>query len=210
MERPGNGRLRETVEPSRGSTKGRAFSPQRSALLIAVVVVVVAGGCGSSSSSAPRVTPDSSQTSVQRQMSTAEWMDYARRAEAICDRSIRETRALGRQLSEVVSHATTPLEGINNGLIRPGIEILSREANNLRALGTQTRSRSLEVFLGLFDPIVELARQRLGTGVSGDPGQAHSLELMIADLENEQSAAARQLGLSKCGVTFNSALGRSG
>lgn len=91
--------------------------------------------------------------------------------------------------------------------MRPGAEILSREADSLRNIEPQPTSRSLEVFLGLFDPILELARQRLQAGTSGDPEQARRLELMIASLEDEQSAAARQLGLDACSVEFTNALG---
>jgi hypothetical protein len=126
--------------------------------------------------------------------------------EAICRQSTLETRALRRKLPEAFSRSASPQDAITNGIVKPGIEILSHESTRLRDLGVSPSSSSLKIYLGLFEPIVELARQRLQVGTAGENERAHSLELLIAGLEDEQSAAARRVGLDACSVGFNRAL----
>jgi hypothetical protein len=179
-------------------------------LLLALGAVVILGGCGGSDETAPATSGDSAGADTSQAASGVDRGHYVARAEAICRRSLRETGELGRQLSRVISSAASPQRAITNGLVRPGTEILSRQGSDLRNLGPAPDSRALEIYLGLFDPIVELARQRLQAGTADEPERAHSLELMIADLENEQSLAARRFGMRACSVPFNNALGGSG
>jgi hypothetical protein len=173
--------------------------------LIVLATAATLAGCGDGG--------DVTATAPAPARSAAPGLDkptYARRAEAICERGVAKIQALGRRLPEIVSAAASPQEGINSGLVGPGIAILSAEAAGLRNLGTPPPSAALETYLGLFDPIIELARQRFQAGSAGDSGRARRLELMVADLNGEQSAAARQFGLRACGVEFNAALGGSG
>ena len=79
----------------------------------------------------------------------------------------------------------------------------------MRKLGPPPPSRSLEIYLGLFDPIIELARQRQYVGAT-EPERAQKLDLMIAALTDEQAAAAHQADLPACGVKFTRALGGPG
>jgi hypothetical protein len=181
------------------------LSRGRSAALIALAVALA--GCGSSDDPSPRTVgvsgPPGQQPSEIGQR-------YVERAEAVCGRGLREIRALGRELPRILSAAPSPQEGITNGLVKPGIGILSRESADLRQLGPPPDSPTLKIYLGLFEPIVELARQRVEAAAAQEPERAHDLELMIARLSDEQSAAARQSGLGPCGVDFTSALGGSG
>jgi hypothetical protein len=186
------------------------LSRGRAALLLALCATALFTGCGSSGESAPETAVRSVDTAPDRSASAVDKGRYVARAEAICRRALRETRALGRNLSGVLSNAPSPQQGITSGLVRPGTEILSREAAELRDLRPQPDSRLLEIYLGLFDPIVELGRQRLLAGTADEPDRAHDLELMIASLGNEQSVAAHRFGLQACGVPFTRALGGSG
>jgi hypothetical protein len=127
----------------------------------------------------------------------------------ICRRANREARAVGRELPNVFSQSSSPQVAIANGLIRPGVEILSGESAALRSLRPDPSSRSLGLFIGLFDPIVALARERLETSGGANPERGHELELMIARLSDEQVAAARRVGLTACSVDFTRALGDS-
>jgi hypothetical protein len=77
----------------------------------------------------------------------------------------------------------------------------------LRAIEPAPGSKDLDVYLGLFDPIVELSRQLLLAGEANDGSRSHELELMIADLGHEQSAAGRGFGFGDCTVGFTEALG---
>jgi hypothetical protein len=176
------------------------------ALLIALTVAMALASCGGSDS-------DATLTAAAPARKAASGLDksvYVRRAEAICRRGVGRIRALGGRLPEIVSAAPSPQQGITSGLVGPGIAILSAEAAGLRGLGTPPPSPALETYLGLFDPILELARQRFQAGSAGDPGQAHQLELMVASLNEEQSAAAQKFGLRACSIAFNAALGGAG
>jgi hypothetical protein len=168
---------------------------------------IVLAGCGSSST---ETTAAPSIPAGRGMASSPERAAYVQDAEAICRRSVARTRALGSRLPQIVSSAPSPQQGITNGLVGPGIAILSQEAASLRNLDPAPASPALATYLGLFDPILALARQRLQAGRAGDPEGAHRLELLIAGLSEEQSAAARRFGLRTCSIEFNTALGASG
>lgn len=133
-----------------------------------------------------------------------------KRAEAVCKLSVRETEALRENLPRVFSNSSSPQEAITNGIVLAGLKIISSESARLRNLDPRPSSPALETFLGLFEPIVELGRQRLQVGREGNAGRAHDLELMIVSLGDEQSAAARRFGLRTCSIDFFSALGGLG
>ncbi len=179
------------------------------ALFIAGIVVALFGGCGGSDETLTRSAAGAIESSEHQPVPRIDRAQYLKRAEAICSRSAHEIHALGRALPRVFSQSGSYQKAITNGLVRPGIEILNTEAARLRSLGPAPSSRESEVFLGLFDPIIELAHERLRAGNSGDPEHARTLELMIASLEDEQSAAARGLGLHACSLEFTHALGGS-
>jgi hypothetical protein len=204
VERARDRRLRKTV---RSGTRAdiRRFS---ALLATAVTVAVVLTGCGGSGNSQTDTTR--SNSSPPRPVSGVNKTRYVERAEAICRQSVRETHTLGQELSQTASHSTSIQDTIARGLVKPGIGILSRQASRLRGLRPIPSSRDLYVYLGLFDPIIELSRQLLQAGETGNTAQSHNLELMIAGLGNEQSAAARHFGFRTCSVGFTSALGGAG
>lgn len=184
------------------------LSRGRAALLLALFVAALfVAGCGGSDDGGPITTAGPPVAKTQRPEVDGD--RYTAQAEAICRRGRRETRALGRKLPGIIASSTSPQQGITNGLVRPGTEILSREAADLRSLSPVPSSRSLQVYLGLFDPILELAQQRLEASSADDPDRARALEQMIVSLGNEQSAAAREFGLRACTVSFTQALGGS-
>lgn len=131
---------------------------------------------------------------------------YFKQAEAICAQGIRETRLVGAKLPARIGQAPTPEAGVDTGLVKPGIAILDREATSLRRLEPRPGSSQLEIFLGLYDPIIALARERLRAGLAHERQRARSLELLIASLGDEQSAAARAFGFRACAVGFTRAL----
>jgi hypothetical protein len=187
-----------------------ALSPGWAALPLTLGIAAIFFGCGGSDGAAPATTAGSVDADAHRSAPRIDRDRYVERAEAICSRSLRETRTLSRDLPEVIAGSASPQEGITNGLVRPGIGILSREAAELRDIEPVPSSRALKLYLGLFDPIVELSRQRLQVGTAGEPERARNLELMIAELGSEQSVAARRFGLRACAVPFTRALGGPG
>jgi hypothetical protein len=172
---------------------------------IVVVVATVLTGCGDSErGSAP--TADSTKSGAHSFAAGVDDGRYVGQAEAVCSRGLEEIGALGRRLPRALSHSSAAQDPITSALIEPGLEILRREASRLRKLGPAPGSRALRIYLGLFDPILELARQRLYVGTT-EPEHARNLELMIASLSDEQSAAAKRFGLAACSVGFTTALG---
>lgn len=132
---------------------------------------------------------------------------YARAAEAICAKGVRETQTLTGRLGKVFSESSSSQEAITNGIVGGGLKILESEAARLRNLADRPGSAELETYLGLFEPIVELGRQRLEAGRESEVDRGHQLELLIVDLSHEQSAAASKAGLDSCSTDFFSALG---
>jgi hypothetical protein len=204
VERQGGRGLRETVKSSNGGTKGSAFPRERSLLLSALAVAAILAGCGSSAGNGGAATESATAPTGVVPSRDAE------RAEEICTRALRETHALGRRLSRVVANSPSPEAGVTNGVVKPGIEILEREGEGLRSIDSPSDSPAWQLFVGLLDPIVALAHQRLQATGAGEPELARGLETMIARLDAERSAAARQLGLATCDVPFTSALGGRG
>lgn len=186
------------------------LSRGRSLLLSVLAVAVILAGCDSSGSGDTETATETRTSRSGEAHSGVEPARYARRAERVCARAVRETHRVGRRLSEVVSSSATPEAAITNGVVKPGIEILEREGSSLRNLGQPPDPRTWEVLVGLYDPIVELARQRLQATAAGEPERARNVEQMIGRLEDERSAAARQLGLDSCSVQFSRALGGTG
>ncbi len=172
--------------------------------LLAVFIAVVAVGCGSSSDSS--TAPDPSTAGEAQPEPAAEHARYVAAAEAICRHSLGEVHALAKDLAEGLNSAPTPETGVTDSLVKPGTEIIARQGAKLRALTPRPDSVALETYLGMFDPILALAYQRLEAGEAHDPARSRELEILIADLAGEQSAAARSFGLRVCSVGFTEAL----
>lgn len=177
-------------------------------LLVAISAGTFLWSCGGAGGDSSAPTVKTGGQSADRSSLAVADDTFTQQAEDVCRRSLEETHALGRKLPRILADSSFPQEAITSGLVKPGVEILSGEATRLRDLGTP-ESRALQTYVGLFEPIVELGRQRLGVGV-GEVERAHSLERLIAGLESEQSVLARRSGLKACGVSFNRALGQSG
>jgi hypothetical protein len=167
------------------------------------LVAAILAGCGGSSSAKPKADSASPQAAEAR--TASETSVYAERAEGVCKTALRETRELGRILPQKLAQRTSP-DPIAGNLVEPGIAILNRESSRLRDVGSPPPSRPLRIFLGLFDPIVELARQRVAVGAAGERSRAREIELLIADLVDEQSAAAQRFGFRACSIGFYHAL----
>lgn len=114
---------------------------------------------------------------------------------------------LGKKFPTAAAGSGSIGETIATGLVRPGIAILDRKAARLRAIEPTPASDDLRVYLGLYDPIVELSRQLLQPSEANDAARSKELELIIAELGHEQRDAARAIGFKACAMTFTEALG---
>jgi len=222
---PGDRGLRGTVGPGEDFRSGghapglgRVPAPRLPAhaealrfavFLVAISATIFLCSCGGESNgddSQPRL--DNVGKSTGEAPGTVAVDVFSRKAEGICRRSLAATRALGRRLPQILDGSSFAQEAVTSGLVKPGVAILSTEAARLRALGTP-EADALQTYVGLFEPIVELGRQRLDAE-AGEIDRMHSLEQLIAGLEDEQSAIARRSGLKACAVSFNRALAQSG
>ncbi|MGN6257527.1 MAG: hypothetical protein ACTHN3_07235 [Solirubrobacterales bacterium] len=92
-------------------------------------------------------------------------------------------------------------------LVKPGIRILEREAQDLGGIRPIPASSQLHTYLGLFAPITELSQQLLAALEASDGRQSRKLELLIAELSDEQTAVAESMGFHSCSIGFTMALG---
>jgi hypothetical protein len=172
--------------------------------MLTVLMAAAVTGCGSSGVDST-ASSSTSAGEVQSE-SAAEHSRYVGAAESICRHALDEVHAVGAALATNLAKAATPEAGLTDSLVKPGIKIIARQAARLRALRPRPDSVALETYLGMFDPILALAYQRLEAGDAQDPAQSHEVELLIAALATEQSSAARAFGLRKCSVGFTEAL----
>ncbi|MBA3338373.1 MAG: hypothetical protein H0T54_01235, partial [Geodermatophilaceae bacterium] len=168
---------------------------------IGVVTVVALAGCGAG-------TEKKTVSTAQPESARVGDNGYLRNAEAICRRAQDESdKVRQRFLTSPPPAGSGPLALTTEGLVRPGIEILANEAEQFQNLKPRPVNANLERFIGLFDPILVLANERLRLGVSGgDIGEAHRLEQLISELEDEQARAAGRSGLLECRTNLVRAL----
>jgi hypothetical protein len=167
-----------------------------------LLAVFLSTGCGSSDSSTtqeePVVNGGEASARLDRQL--------AAQVEGVCENTQREIDVIARRLASEISNPSGP-DAIGEALVAPGIRILKQEASQLKGAQKAADSPQFETYVGLFEPIIELAELRLEAGKAREPERSHSLELLIAGLTEEQVTIARQLGLDACGVGFTEALG---
>lgn len=167
-----------------------------------LLAVFLATGCGSSESSTTQVEGAAHPTAETPSLNPG----AAARAESICEESVRETTLLGRRLAQALAGSPSD-DAIGSELVVPGIRILERELSRLERLEAAADSSEFDVYVDLFDPIIELAEQRVEAGRTDEPERGQALERLIAGLVDEQVAIARKLELGACSVGFTEALG---
>ena len=189
--------MRQTVE-----LKDRLAKSSLVVCLILITTTAALSGCGGSGSG-------SSSTLEPRDEAIAAAPDpaTARRAEAICRRATAEAAAVAANLARKMQHSSSAEQALTEGLVRPGIRILEREGAALGTLHPDPESAVFSTFVGLFEPVVSLAYQRLASGEAADIGTSQELEKLTASLTGEQTKLAAALGLGDCETDFFKALG---
>jgi hypothetical protein len=180
----------------------RQAKEMRALVALTTAIAVSLAGCGGGSSDSQSTT-QAGPTSQPPPTDAGEKAGYVRRADAICRAANRRIGALATPTAARLRKAQSSPLGTTELLVRPGTKILDREATRLRALQPRPTDPSLETFLGLWDPILLLADERLGTT---DVDQAVRLEREVAVLEGDQEQAARRFGLRVCGPGFTQVL----
>lgn len=181
--------------------------PHWVALLVAFVLLTGAlAGCGSSTSALTGGSAVATGGDVTSIPSDA----YLGKVRAACRRAVAETGELAARLPKFFAEAPNGTAAITEGVVRQGVRIIEAEARRVRAAGPEPTSAPLAVFVGLFDPIVELGRQRLASGEAEDATLSHRLEVLVTALSAEQAEAAGAAGLKPCSTDFTQALGGAG
>jgi hypothetical protein len=171
------------------------------ALCLALISTTAAlSGCGGSGSV-------SSPTAPAQADAAAMGRPTAVQTEAICARATDEAQSAAANLPNAMATASTPEEAITNTLVRPAIHILEKEAVALAALHSRSNSPVFSTFVGLFEPVLVLARQRLASGRAASTDESHQLEYLTTTLTGEQVRLANSLGLPRCETDFFKALG---
>lgn len=169
-----------------------------------LAISLIAAGCGSSGDS---TSPGAASGSQEAEPSPVELEDsLVVQAETICKQGGREIDRLARNLSQEIASSPSR-DVIGEVLVEPGIRILNRQSSRLGELTEASDSPQFVTYVGLFEPVLELAELRLEAGRAEEPERGQALERLISDLEDEQSALAKELGLDACGVRFVEALG---
>ncbi len=172
-------------------------SIRRLAVAAGVLIAVAAiGGCGDGDGSAS--TPASGSAPVESPGADPEAKAaYIERADRICAQALADAEDLVGS-GDLPMASADALELTTKGLIAPGIEIRARQSERLRALEIPGDDENLDRFLGLFDSIEELSRQRLRAGLAGDADESQDLERLLGTLAAEQQEAAKAYGFDDC------------
>lgn len=168
-----------------------------------LLVLLALGGCSGDQGGGEVTAAPPAPAGADAEQAGAEPIpaaQFARRAEGICDDTIRQAERLRDDASAaVIEGATSGPEVLAKAVVRPGLRIRERQARLLRSLpppaGAGSAYRS---FIGLFDVTNELLRQRLQVGLAGGVAEAQDLERLIVEVGDEQRAAAEELGLKSC------------
>jgi hypothetical protein len=171
----------------------------RATLAVALFAGLLAlPGCGGSS--------DSGEP-TQAKVSTAP-RPYVAEADGICREMLRETRQLGRRFVKraVEAGESNFLGAETEHIVKPGLVILRRTASRFRRLSAQSHDPSLAVYVGLYEPLIQLGELRLAAGRVDDLNEAKNLERQMEELGAEQRVAAQLAGLRSCEVDFLQAL----
>lgn len=172
-----------------------------SACLILIATAALSGcGGASGSQSTSFSVPDPAQEAGPGPA-------VARRAEAICERATHETAALAARVPLLMSRGSTSEEAITQGVVAPGIGVLEKESRQLQALAPRVESAVFATYVGLFEPVLTLAYQRLASGEAQQTDESHELELLTGGLTLEQAKLSASLGLTACETDFFEALG---
>jgi hypothetical protein len=191
--------LSETYSaPIAAGLRTRRGHPSAIRLVAAAVAfgITVLSGCGGS---------DSTGTDLHA-APAAERIRFAAQGDPICRAAVQKIRAL--RIVPSTSPNSNALSSITDSLVRPGIRILTQEAAGLRSIQPRPDDSDLQRYLGLYDPILVLAQQRLDLAADPHPDSARAqrIEKDIAGLEQAQEDYAKSFGFKVCGTGFFAAL----
>ena len=168
--------------------------------LTAVALTLALAGCGGGDDEATTTAPTGQQKGTQTQQDPPS-AAYVKRAEAVCVEMVAEAKRLGLAFRRRDEFPSDPLQ-TTTSLIAPAIPVLATSARRLRALEGASGNPDFEAYVGVYDPILALLRQRVEAGEAGDRERAQDLESQLLDMVALQRRLARTAGLGQCDVDF--------
>jgi hypothetical protein len=175
---------------------------RRKALALLVVALALAvAGCGGGDEETADTAPPATKEGAPPKQDSPSSLASVKRAEAVCGEMIAEAKRLGLALRNRKEFPSDPLE-LTTILIAPAIPVLATSARRLRALKDESADPDFEAYVGVYDPILALLRQRVEAGKGGDRERAQELESQLLDLIALQRQLARSAGLDGCDVDF--------
>jgi hypothetical protein len=178
------------------------FDKKLLACLTLIVAAAALSGCGGGSG-----TSSSAAISTTATKEAGPDPATARRIESICERANEESEGVRAGLAGWISRSSSAEEGITKGLVAPTIVVLEKESRQLNALAPRVESAIFATYVGLFEPVLTLAYQRLASGEAVESEQSHALENLTAGLSLEQAKLAASLGLKGCETDIFQTLG---
>jgi 4-amino-4-deoxy-L-arabinose transferase-like glycosyltransferase len=184
-----------------------AAGPGAAVALVGALAAIAIGGCGDGDDGPDEVPQGATSAPAERSSSDAPTKArYITRADAICREALRETRRVGRRFDAGggISGATgDPQLYFTETVVIPGLEIRERQAERIRRLEPPAEtSEDLDVFLGLFDTLEELSRQRIRASRKGDVEEMSRIDELLNDRAAEQIQVARRFGFEDCAADF--------
>lgn len=162
----------------------------------ALMVTAALAGCGGGSTGSPHTA------------TTATGSPNFAKAERVCEAMLRETRQVGRKFIPATERrgGSNILALETEFLVKPGLRVLNHAAGRLRAIDAETKNSTFQVYVGLFEPIIQLGELRLQAGRTDNLAEANNLVQQMEDLGEEQRSVAQQAGLKTCSIDFLHAL----
>jgi hypothetical protein len=182
----------------------------RKALALTVLALVLAfAGCGGGDDETTTAAPPVQREGTSQKQDPPPSSAYVERAEAVCADMVAEAKRLGRAFQEREEFPSDPLQTTTQ-LIAPAIPLLTTSASRLRALEDESGDPDFEAYVGVYDPILALLRQRVEAGKDGDREQAQDLDSQLLDMVALQRQLAAATGLDACDVDFIEAFATPG
>ncbi len=171
------------------------------ALTLMALALAVAGCGGGDEETTTAAPPVQGERPPSKQNDSPPSSAYVKRAEAACADMVAEAKRLGQAFQQRKNFPSDPLQTTTQ-LMAPAIPVLATSAKRLRALGDESGNPDFEAYVGIYDPILALLRQRIEAGEAGDRERAQDLEAQLLDMVALQRQLAAAAGLAECDVDF--------
>jgi hypothetical protein len=113
----------------------------------------------------------------------------------------RQAAVLLRRLTKgAVKRYPLLSEAVNEGVVRPGLSLMERQARRQGALAAAADNPDFDRYVELYQPMIVLTRQFLQAARAHNIERAKRLAALVTGLRVEQRLAARAAGLTDCDV----------